>query len=59
MFKERIVDYSQDRSTLVYKTDGYATKWEAMDKVGCAICPALACIATVKFKIYRSGLRRM
>lgn len=59
MFKERVVDYSQDRSTLVYKTDGYAAKWEAMDKVGCSICPALANIAAVKFKIYRSGLRRM
>lgn len=42
MFKERIVDYSQDWSTLVYKTDGYATIREAMDKVGCSICPVLA-----------------
>ena len=59
MLEERVVDHSQDRSSLVYETDGYATKWETMDKISCSVCPTLACIVTMKFKIYRSGLRRM
>ncbi len=39
MFKEGVIDHSQDWSTLVYETNRYAAKWEAVDKVSCSIYP--------------------